>query len=210
MSTKIMSQATKTHSHGNVATLNPPQQNLAGDFLCQNVLAANLWNVSTLSDVRISGIDPTEANIRLVITTLTEEIESAVIYDNRNYIKLAESMIDEAVKHLSAKEYFGLIVAMAYESTAGDYKHSEGKMLYKECMYSLLCQHPMSLIQEAFKEHCRTATVRPTPCHILRRIEGYEGVWDATAQERKGKISGLKQSIELKLHKLKKLLKNAT
>ena len=69
----------------------------------------------------------------------------------------------------------------------------------------MLSDQPMFLIQEAFIRHCREVPSRPSPCHILRRINGYQGEWDHRSQTFDGAIYSGREMFEAKVKKLKRL-----
>ena len=166
--------------------------------------SAKLYQAKTLADFSLNNQPVNAKQAKQLTQQIRYELQLNLLGDERNYAHLTSNILTS--NFVSAKEYFGLIIAIAFELTNTDYKYSEGKKLYKEGMYASLCKYPMILIERALKKHCETFTIRPTPCHIIRQIEGYEGVWDTSLQTRKGEIYAIKNSIAMRLEKLERLV----
>ena len=167
-------------------------------------MEANLWKCKNLEDIEIQGNGITVKQAAIAVKNLSSELATPLVEDRRNYAKKTSGVIDK--QFVSAKDYFKLIVATAFELTSTDYKHTEGKTLYSEGMYGHLHKYPMLLVEQAFKEHCRKFPTRPTPCHLIRQIEGYEGVWDSINQSRKGQVFSIQESTKFRIKQLQKLI----
>lgn len=165
----------------------------------------NFFKAKKLEDIEIKG-KPLSINLaNNLIEIMVSELNKPIKEDARIYSNKTSSLI-QFDSNVTAKDYFNLLISTAYELTSGDYKGQEAMVLYREGMYGFLSDYPICLIQQAIDIHCRKSEKRPTPAHIIKIIDGFEGRWDSTRKATVGEVVGLKSLISYNLARIKDLI----
>lgn len=148
----------------------------------------------------------TKEKVVKMIETIKLEINTPMHSDTRNYNDCLGGKIITKCDYFDAKAYFNVITSTFYELTVTEYKDKIGKLQYLEGMYIMLSKYPLSVIHLAFERFTQKEPRRPTPCDIIREIEGYNGKWSSSAQRNIGEIAGIIPSVKSKLRQLTILL----
>lgn len=156
-----------------------------------------------LDEIRISGQPQTLESLERMLLALENALTTPMADDNSDYTPFFDHMVDERV---DVKKAFDLIVAANYVAMAGRTRFDDEQVLLKELLFSDLSSYPFLLVDQAFKEWRKTHNWFPTPCDIIRQIEGYDGDWNDRNQRRDNVISSLRLSLERAVKKMRQVI----
>ncbi len=156
-----------------------------------------------LAEVRIGGKPVTLESLRRFTEALESALSTPMNADRTDYTPFFAALVDGSV---DAKQALALIVMANYAVLAGRQRGADEQMLIKEMLFSDLAQYPFLLVDQAFKEWRRENTWFPTPCDIIRRIEGYSGEYDTRQQVSVGACGSIRRRLQSVARKMREIV----